>query len=259
MSPNWQLIQDDYIYDLEWMGVADNLFIEVLVDQQLIGNFKAECVNAHALLIAQDAINKEMNKSFTYGYIEERLRVLKKRYQVFYWVLRKHGVRYDEITNRVSAPDHVWDEILREDEFGLAYQEYGDPKWPELQQLFGSLSTNFPQPEIEIIKILFDGESDNIGNVDGLPKPPNDNGVINISSSRSSKDRSFWEYLEQFGPCASSGSEGSVNQPVKPRSPSPYPGPPFYHSPARVPRPPRPYVPSPNKSVDTSGSSAPLS
>ncbi|KAK6159694.1 hypothetical protein DH2020_003075 [Rehmannia glutinosa] len=203
MAPKYGLIQDDYIYDIDWMFAADNLFIEVLLDQQLIGNFKPECVNPHALLIAQDVVNKEFNKSFTYGYMEERLRVLKKQYQVFYWVLRKHGVRYDSNTNKVTAPEHVWDEIV---------QEYGDPNWPALQLLLGSSSTNFLPPNEAIIELSSDDETDHIDNIDGLPKRTinNDNtchqhyifmvvkGSIFLELSRANRTPGiFW--VEKFG------------------------------------------------------------
>ncbi|KAK6153963.1 hypothetical protein DH2020_013602 [Rehmannia glutinosa] len=229
MAHPYNVIQADYIYDLEWMEEADKLFISVLLDQQLLGNFKSGDNNAHALLIAQATVNKALNKNFDFGYCQQRLKVLHKRYHTFYWIKRKHGVRYEESTNTVSAPNWVWDEIIKKDEFGLAYQEVGDPNWAELKTLFGSEHSTAIPEDADIIDISSDGETEDIGNLDGLPKPNYQLNKVKISSSGSSRDRSFWDYLAQFGNEYASSSESSVNQPLQPVvDPKDYPGPSFY-------------------------------
>ncbi|KAK6144006.1 hypothetical protein DH2020_020826 [Rehmannia glutinosa] len=256
MAPWYLLRQEDYIYDLDWVAPQDALFIDVLMDQYAIGNFNPLRVNAHAVLIARDVVNKEFKKDFTFEYCMGRLQLLKKRYRVMYWVTRKHGVRYDPDTNRVTASDVVWDEIFQTNEFGIAYQEFGDPKWLELIALFGSLEDHVPLPHTEVIEISSDNETNDIGNMQGLPNsnasPPS---VVNISSSWDVADQSFWNYLGQFGHSFDSASEGSVNQPLPPEHGKCTPGPSAQPSPVRYPRPPPRYMPSPSKSVDSKGSS----
>ncbi|KAK6130242.1 hypothetical protein DH2020_036052 [Rehmannia glutinosa] len=101
MAPPYPVIQADYIYDLEWMEEADKLFISVLLDQQLLGNFKPGDNNTHALLIARALINQALNKNFDFAYSQQ------------------------------------WLKILHKHEFGLVYREVGDPN-RELKLLFGS-------------------------------------------------------------------------------------------------------------------------
>ncbi|KAK6142227.1 hypothetical protein DH2020_022575 [Rehmannia glutinosa] len=186
----------------------------------------------HALLIAQATMNSEMDKQFTLDYIKHRLSIIHKRYRTFYWVKRKHGVRFDEATNTVTAPDYVWDDIIKKDEFGLAYQEMGDPDWTDLQQLFGEYHENLIPLDAKIIEISSDSESEGFVDVAELPKPKRERNITKTTSSWPSADRSFWNYLAQFEPQTQASSEISVNQMIKPTGPHDYPGPSFYRRPS---------------------------
>ncbi|KAK6117765.1 hypothetical protein DH2020_048494 [Rehmannia glutinosa] len=103
-----------------------------------------------------------------------RLAMLEKRYRVFYWIKRKHGVRYDE-----------------RNEFSIAYQEFGEPRWNDLKVLFDGLLYDNTNVQSEIIEISSDSETKDIGNVESLPKPQSRGNIINISLSQSSGARSF--------------------------------------------------------------------
>ncbi|KAK6152273.1 hypothetical protein DH2020_014908 [Rehmannia glutinosa] len=181
----------DFIYDDEWKEREDRLFIQVLIEQQAQNNFAPNRVNAHAVLIAMDTVNKEFNHNFSYDYCHERLEMLEKWYRTFYWVIRKHG----------------------SNQFGIAYHETGDPCWMELCQLFGTL---FNPANDDVINISSGTETDDIGNLSGLPDPPRGSAeIVNISSSpRQHADESFSRYLSRFAGGNDIGSESSVNQPT---------------------------------------------
>ncbi|KAK6156727.1 hypothetical protein DH2020_010975 [Rehmannia glutinosa] len=171
MAPRYPVRQEDFLYDLHWTEAMDKLFIEVLLDQQAIGNFIPGELNESALHICMHVINNTFNQTFSYRYCLGRLAMLEKRYRVFYWLKRKHGVKYNEETNTVTAPEHVWDEIFQLNEFSIAYQEFGEPRWNDLKVLFDGLNYETKNVKPEVIDISDDSDTNDIGNVDALPKP----------------------------------------------------------------------------------------
>ncbi|KAK6122938.1 hypothetical protein DH2020_043315 [Rehmannia glutinosa] len=83
MAPRFNAIQTDYIYDLEWMEKAARLFISMLLDQQMLGNFKYGETNAHAFLVAQAGVNKKLDKSFNYSTSKTVLKSWRKDTECF--------------------------------------------------------------------------------------------------------------------------------------------------------------------------------
>ncbi|GER38665.1 pentatricopeptide repeat (PPR) superfamily protein [Striga asiatica] len=126
----------DYLYDLNWTPKFDDFLINYLLEDKLCGIFVPNADNTESILAATRAFNAWFSTSFTVEYIGTRVGVLEKRHDVFTALKDKAGVQYDVGHNKYHASGSTWDEMLRWDDFSLAYMTEGDPHHNKLVELF---------------------------------------------------------------------------------------------------------------------------
>ncbi|KAK6128848.1 hypothetical protein DH2020_037414 [Rehmannia glutinosa] len=227
--------------------------------------------NEIAITIAMKEVNKQIGKRVQLDSCVAPCNVLAKRHRVFSWLIRKHGVRYDPVSNRIYALDRIWDEMVEWDDFSLAYQYYGDPEWPALYQLFNTDDAPYKFNNIDAVDVSSDeGDEKEVIEIvdDSLSNDKTDGGKLPKTSpireptkvrcgSFNSLDRDLYHLLEQYPYSDSGSSEPSVNQPLPQSSSKKLSVKPLAKNPTRRTRFPRMPPPSPAKSIETVGSTFP--
>lgn len=105
--------QSDFLYEGPWDERVDKLFINCLRFEARLGNFRRGEHNVHAIMSGQDAIKRQYNLEFSYGYCMSKVAKLEERFSTFAWVLDMPGVVYDPLTSKVSCPHSLWDYIVK--------------------------------------------------------------------------------------------------------------------------------------------------
>ncbi|GER44585.1 NAC (No Apical Meristem) domain transcriptionalregulator superfamily protein [Striga asiatica] len=223
------ITQEECLYDEHWTKEADNLFIDLLMELNALGDWKYGRPDHSAFNYCRPGMKSELDVNFTLPDVELRFDFLHKCYRVFSWMLRKHGLRHCIQSNILTAPVAVWDDIFESNSFSVAYQHCGDPSWNELKYLFTSVYPASPTsdnvPDLHSTNQLVDPE---------IVEPA-------YLTSEQSNNEVVVHYPtgNNFDPCTRHRErdvsfECSVN--IQPQFMNPRQG---THTPSRIPRPPR--------------------
>ncbi|GER34486.1 secretion apparatus protein BsaZ [Striga asiatica] len=128
--------QEEVLYDARWTKDVDNLFIDLLAEAHVGGEWTQGRPGTHVFLYCRGVLVADVGATFTVNELQERFDFLHKRFRVFSWMLRKHGLRHCIQSNVLTAPVAVWNDIFESDPFSLAYQHSGDPRWADIRYLF---------------------------------------------------------------------------------------------------------------------------
>ncbi|KAK6152067.1 hypothetical protein DH2020_014702 [Rehmannia glutinosa] len=160
--PKGAICQSKVFYNAKWTREVDQKFIKVLVEQAMEGNFRAHGVNTFVVSAAMVAVNTRFGEDFDYAYCMQRIKKLRKRYQVFKWIIQLSGVSYNPITHKVDCHQSMWDYICREEKLGMAYMLEGEHDFDELRWMFQEDDANeSANNEVEVIEISSDhGDED---------------------------------------------------------------------------------------------------
>ncbi|GER31834.1 ribosome maturation factor RimP [Striga asiatica] len=227
--------QDEFLYDDRWTKEVDNLFIDLLVEAHFSLEWRHGRPGSHVFTYCRRALLAEDKPDFTVSEVEERFDFLQKRFRVFSWMLRKHGLRHCVQSNVLTAPVAVWDDIFQSDPFSVAYQHFGDPRWPDIRYLFTEVYDASANPPDVLDQISTNAdyvaalnEQSYVFELSSLTNDPLLNGSIgtNVHQPRCARERQ-------------DSSEGSVNThthvSIQRRG---------SRTPMRIPRPPRKPAPS---------------
>ncbi|GER47380.1 pentatricopeptide repeat (PPR) superfamily protein [Striga asiatica] len=127
------ITQDECLYDDLWSKKADSTFIDVLVELNLLGDWKVGRPSPSIFNYTRLVLIAEHEAYFNLQELGERFEFLHKRYSVFSWMLHKHGLRHCFQSNILTAPVAIWDDKFESNPFSVAYQHSGDPRWGDLR------------------------------------------------------------------------------------------------------------------------------
>ncbi|KAG8387487.1 hypothetical protein BUALT_Bualt02G0026300 [Buddleja alternifolia] len=128
MPPQVVWDQAHYLYDEKWTPEVDNMFINLLVDHAIAGQFWVGANNSHSIEVIQWIICTHFQKDFTLLDCNRHVKKVQKRHCVFDWPVHLAGVLYDVSTNTLIGAPFIWDHICMEQPFAYAYMTHGDPK-----------------------------------------------------------------------------------------------------------------------------------
>ncbi|KAK4421826.1 hypothetical protein Salat_2133200 [Sesamum alatum] len=88
-------------------------FVTSLVEHKKHANFNRNGVNFHIVMCAIYDVNKEHSTRHSYAMGDNKLRKLKERYVVFFWILKVSGVFVNKVGRYVLVDDAVWEMIIK--------------------------------------------------------------------------------------------------------------------------------------------------
>ncbi|GER39741.1 fatty acid metabolism regulator protein [Striga asiatica] len=135
-GPKGAMGQSKVFYTKKWTKSVDNTFIQYLVEQKREGNFDSRQQNFHAIFCALTDLNSAMGTNFTYSDAIDRVKKLRKRYNVFHWMIHLSGVVYNPFNHSVSTSQDLWEYIVREKKLAMAYMREGESAYDGLKALF---------------------------------------------------------------------------------------------------------------------------
>ncbi|GER49504.1 4-hydroxy-tetrahydrodipicolinate reductase [Striga asiatica] len=137
--------QDELLYDARWTKDVDNLFIDLLAEAHVGGEWRQGRPSPHVFHYYHGVLDADVGATFTLKELEERFDFLHKRLRVFSWMLQKHGLRHCVeakflllcVEAKFRGASVVLCVLLTEsDPFSVAYQHSGDPRWADIRYLF---------------------------------------------------------------------------------------------------------------------------
>ncbi|GER35983.1 roothair specific 4 [Striga asiatica] len=183
------ITQDECLYDDRWTKEADNLFIDLLMEANSVGDWKYGRPVNSVFYYCRLGMKAALDLNFSLCDVELRFDFLHKRYSVFSWMLRKHGLRHWVKSNVLTAPVAVWEDIFESNSFSVAYQHYSDPRWNKLKFFFSlvylassdcAIVPDFHSTNEHVVSVLIDTS-------DLLSEPSNNNVVIQCPTANSFK------------------------------------------------------------------------
>ncbi|GER37361.1 ribonuclease 3 [Striga asiatica] len=140
--------QDECLYDARWTKETDNLFVDLLIESHVLGQWKNGPPGSVVLDYCRYVLFGELELRFRNDELNERFHFLEKRYNVFSWMLRKPSLRHCVQSNILTAPVAVWDDVFESNPFSVAYQHSGDPRWEDLRFMFEEVYSLNPTSEV---------------------------------------------------------------------------------------------------------------
>ncbi|GER27011.1 phosphoglycerate kinase family protein [Striga asiatica] len=104
--------QDELLYDGRWTKEVDNLFIDLLSEAHVAGEWRQGRSDTYVFLYCRGVLVADVGATFIMNELQERFDFLHKRFCVFGWMLRKHGLRHCIQSNVLTAPVAVWNDIF---------------------------------------------------------------------------------------------------------------------------------------------------
>ncbi|KAL2243987.1 UNVERIFIED_CONTAM: hypothetical protein Sindi_0516700 [Sesamum indicum] len=131
--------QSRYFYTPTWTKKVDAAFCTFLHVHAIMGNPQTNPRHPMnpAFLNACDALNDYAKRNWSYGFFLSRLHILGLRYDTFSLLLKEPNIKWNQNSNRMSGSGEDWRRIIRVHPFAKAYYYFGEPKWEQLQEIFG--------------------------------------------------------------------------------------------------------------------------
>ncbi|KAK4435763.1 hypothetical protein Salat_0739800 [Sesamum alatum] len=136
MWPDSYYYQELMFYNSRWTKEVEKTFVDSLVTHAQTGFFRPERLNIHATMCALYDVNKKYKTKITYEWAQTRVASLRERYQLFRWVVNSEGVTWNNRLGFVTAPDHVWRRLRRQNRKARCYVNAYEDLWPQLCVLF---------------------------------------------------------------------------------------------------------------------------
>ncbi|KAL8532590.1 hypothetical protein ACS0TY_008975 [Phlomoides rotata] len=138
MSVQSILPQECFFYNGQWNESTVNAFIDILLDEKALGNWKVDGNNTHSLQTALEFVNVVLDKDFSWDDALAQRNMLKKRYLTFKAVQEIEGVWWDRKINHVYALSPLWIDMIKNNSFVKAFYHKGDVSFDKLTSLFSS-------------------------------------------------------------------------------------------------------------------------
>ncbi|GER42633.1 S-adenosyl-L-methionine-dependentmethyltransferases superfamily protein [Striga asiatica] len=106
--------QDEFLYDDRWIKEVDNLFIDLLAESHLAGEWRHVRPGWNVFTYFRGVLVADVGVNFTVSEFQKRFDFLHN------WMLRKHGLRHCVQSNVLTAPVVVWDDIFELYVFSLS-------------------------------------------------------------------------------------------------------------------------------------------
>ncbi|GER44413.1 glycogen synthase, partial [Striga asiatica] len=106
------ITQDECLYDGRWIKQADNVFVDLLIESHMLGQWTNGRPGGVVFDYCCGFLIGELDLIYSHDELEARFDFLQKRYQAFSWMLGKPGLRHCVQSNILTALVAVWDEIF---------------------------------------------------------------------------------------------------------------------------------------------------
>ncbi|XP_023889574.2 L10-interacting MYB domain-containing protein isoform X1 [Quercus suber] len=122
--------------DKMWPPYIEKIFIDIMVDEQQKGNFKAP-----TWLLIMNALNEQTRKSLSPKQVIQKHNRLRQRQRQWRQLLSHTRLGWDETTQMVTASEEVWAHVAAADPKANVLRKSGCPSYDKLQQLFAPNAT----------------------------------------------------------------------------------------------------------------------
>ncbi|KAK4434480.1 hypothetical protein Salat_0610800 [Sesamum alatum] len=136
MWPNGYYYQQQFFYFNRWTKDMEKTFVDSLVEHARSGLFRPGRSNVHAVMCSLYDVNKRYGTKITYEWAQSRVQRLQERYHLFRWVVNTEGVIWNQRLGFLTAPDHVWRSLCRQNKRAKCYCNAYEDFWEELCILF---------------------------------------------------------------------------------------------------------------------------
>ncbi|KAK4438915.1 hypothetical protein Salat_0226100 [Sesamum alatum] len=120
----------------------EQTFVDSLVEHARSGLFHPDRPNIHAVMCSLYDVNKKYGTKVVYEWAQTRVERLRERYHLFRWVVNMEGVIWNARLGFVTAPDHVWQSLCRQNKRAKCYYNAYEDLWEQLCIIFDPRPNN---------------------------------------------------------------------------------------------------------------------
>ena len=98
--------------DKKWPPHIEQLFIDLMVDEQQKGNIEHGVFNSSFWLSITKTLNEKTGKGFSPKQVKDKHNRLRQKQRKWGQLLRHNGLGWDATTQMVTASDEVWANVI---------------------------------------------------------------------------------------------------------------------------------------------------
>ncbi|XP_058224209.1 uncharacterized protein LOC131333613 isoform X3 [Rhododendron vialii] len=137
-------------HSVAWTKPMDRYFIELILGQVLEGNKVGNTFNNQAWISMVTLFRENFGRQFSKCVLKSRYKSLMKQHDDISTLLNQNGFEWDEIQQKLTADDDVWEAYIEEHPNAIAYKDKILESYGDLSVVFGDGKASYLCPEIDI-------------------------------------------------------------------------------------------------------------
>ncbi|KAF4347191.1 hypothetical protein G4B88_013156 [Cannabis sativa] len=152
-----------------WPEKHEEIFIELMEEEVLKGNRNTTTFTKQSWKRIKEELYAQAKRSYTDTQLRNKYNLLRQRHKDFKSLLKETGIRFSVVTGQVTAPDEVWDRLIRVNKSAKKFRKKGCVLYGKLCVIFGdtTATSSNAHPSTRSPSINLDNDDD-----DAMSKSP---------------------------------------------------------------------------------------
>ncbi|KAF4390872.1 hypothetical protein F8388_005685 [Cannabis sativa] len=152
-----------------WPEKHEEIFIELMEEEVLKGNRNTKTFTKQSWKRIKEELYAQAKRSYTDTQLRNKYNLLRQKYKDFKFLMKETGVGFSVVTGQLTAPDEVWDRLIRVNKSAKKFRKNGCILYGKLCVIFGDTTTtgSNAHPSTRSPSINLDNDDD-----DAMSKSP---------------------------------------------------------------------------------------
>ncbi|KAF4378544.1 hypothetical protein F8388_022365 [Cannabis sativa] len=152
-----------------WPEKHEEIFIELMEEEVLKGNRNTTTFTKQSWKRIKEELYAQAKRSYTDTQLRNKYNLLRQRHKDFKSLLKETGIGFSVVTGQVTAPDEVWDRLIRVNKSAKKFRKKGCVLYGKLCVIFGDTTAtgSNAHPSTRSPSINLDNDDD-----DAMSKSP---------------------------------------------------------------------------------------
>ncbi|XP_060974132.1 L10-interacting MYB domain-containing protein-like [Cannabis sativa] len=160
-----------------WPEKHEEIFIELMEEEVLKGNRNTTTFTKQSWKSIKEELYAQAKRSYTDTQLRNKYNLLRQKYKDFKSLMKETGVGFSVVTGQVTAPDEVWDRLIRVNKSAKNFRKNGCILYGKLCVIVGDTTTtgSNAHPSTRSPSINLDNDDD-----DAMSKSPSIIGIKKV-------------------------------------------------------------------------------
>ncbi|KAM6597084.1 hypothetical protein CsatA_007608 [Cannabis sativa] len=120
-----------------WPQKHEEVFVGLMEEEVLKGNRNTTTFTKQSWKHIKEELCAQVKRSYTNLQLRNKYNLLRQKHKDFKSLLKETGIGYSEVTGQVTAPDEVWDRLIRVNKSAKIFRKKGCVLYKKLCTIFG--------------------------------------------------------------------------------------------------------------------------